>query len=179
MKLITTFLCLFLITTTPYAQNWLQKGGGASHDEALDVEVDASGNVYTTGYVTSTSVMGTTINLQTTGYSDIYVSKSNSSGEFLWAKTFGGPQADRAYDLALDNTGNIYITGYVTGTVIFDSFTVTTNNNSQDFFVAKLAPNGNVLWVNVQGGNGGENGYGVAIDSQSNVVVTGQFEEQH
>ncbi len=176
MKLITTFLCLFLITTTPYAQNWLQKGGGASHDEALDVEVDASGNVYTTGYVTSTSVMGTTINLQTIGYSDIYVSKSNSSGEFLWAKTFGGPQADRAYDLALDNTGNIYITGYVTGTVIFDSFTVTTNNNSQDFFVAKLAPNGNVLWVNVQGGNGGENGYGVAIDSQSNVVVTGQFE---
>lgn len=163
MKIITTILCLFILNFS-YSQNWLQTGGGASHDEALDVETDAVGNIYTTGYVSSTSQMGTSVNVQTNGFSDVYVSKSNSSGEFLWAKTFGGPGADRGYDIDIDNIGNIYITDYVSGTVVFDAFTVTTNNGSQDFFVAKLNPSGDVVWVNVQGGPEGESGFGVAVD---------------
>lgn len=175
MKTWITIFCIFLYSIIS-GQNWLQTGGGASHDEAFDVELDIQGNIYTTGYVTSTSQFGINVNVQTNGFSDVYVSKSDASGNFLWAKTFGGSGADRGYDIALDNVGNIYLTGYVSGTVTFDDITITTNAGSQDFFVAKLASGGEVLWVNVEGGAGGESGFGIETDSQSNVIVTGQFE---
>ena len=173
-KLLLTILATS-ISIYSYSQNWVNSAGGNFNDEAYDVEVDASGNIYTTGYTTAASVFGPSINLTTNGYSDIFVSKSDANGNFLWTKVFGGPQVDRGYDIELDATGNIYVTGTFMGTATFGSFTITSNNNSQDIFVMKLDNTGNVLWINAEGGSGGDTGYGITVDNNGDIIATGQF----
>lgn len=175
MKKIYLLIFVLLSSIDCFSQNWINSAGGNSNDESYDVEVDNSGFIYTTGYVTSSSVFGGTINLTTNGFSDIYISKSDSNGNFLWAKVFGGTQADRGYDIAIDNSGNIYITGYFIGTANFGSVTLTSVGNSQDIFILKLDTNGNVIWAKSEGGNEGETGYGVTVDNLGNVIITGQF----
>ncbi len=165
----------FILSGFCYSQNWINSAGGNFNDESYDVEVDASGNIYTTGYTTAASVFGPSINLTTNGYSDIYVSKSDANGNFLWVKVFGSTLADRGYDIALDNSGNIYVTGYFQGTANFGSIQLTASGNSQDIFVLKLDNNGNVLWVKSEGGNEGDTGYGITVDNNGDVIVTGQF----
>lgn len=175
MKKLIFFIFAFLLYHFCYSQNWVNSAGGNSNDESYDVEVDNLGFIYTTGYVTNSSIFGGSINITTNGFSDIYVSKSDVNGNFLWAKVFGGTQADRGYDLALDNVGNIYVTGYYIGTATFGSTTLTSSGNSQDIFVLKLDNAGNVLWVKSEGGPEGDTGYGVTVDNLGNVIVTGQF----
>jgi gliding motility-associated-like protein len=173
-KLIPVILFFFL-SLSSYTQNWVNSAGGNFNDESYDVEVDAAGNIYTTGYTTASSVFGPTISLTTNGYSDIYVSKSSPNGNFLWTKVFGGAQADRGYDIAVDAIGNIYVTGYYQGTATFGSTTLTSSGSSQDIFVLKLDNTGNVLWVKSEGGAEGDTGYGITFDNLGNVIVTGQF----
>lgn len=158
-----------------FSQNWMQTGGGGFHDESFDVETDASGNIYTTGYVTSATVFGGNLNVTTNGYSDVYISKSNSNGSYLWVKTFGGTSADRGLDLTLDNAGNIYVTGYFNGTATFGNITLSAVNNSQDIFVVKLDNAGNVIWAISEGGSEVDIAYAVEVDNLGNVIVTGQF----
>jgi len=174
MKTIFT-ITLFLLSFLLFSQNWMQTGGGAFHDESFDVETDASGNIYTTGYATSATVFGVNLNVTTNGFSDVYVSKSNSNGGYLWVKTFGGTSADRGLDIALDNSGNIYVTGYFNGTATFDNITLTSLNNSQDIFVVKLDNAGNVIWAISEGGPLMDIGYAVEVDNLGNVIITGQF----
>ncbi len=173
-KLTLSIVFLFFGISIAFNQNWLNSAGSLYNDESYDVEVDAAGNIYTTGYTTAQSTFGPTTTVQTNGFSDVYVSKSSSSGSFTWVKTFGGAQADRGYDIELDAAGNIYVTGYFQGTADFDGITLT-SVGSQDIFVAKLDNNGNVLWVVSEGGNEGDTGYGITVDNQGNVIATGQF----
>lgn len=169
-------LLLTIFTSLSFlSQNWVNSGGGNSNDESYDVEVDNSGNIYTVGYVTGAVVFGNNVNVTTNGNSDIYVSKSDPNGNFLWAKVFGGNLPDRGYDLAIDAQGNIIITGYFIGTALFDNITLTSVNNSQDIFLAKLDNNGNVLWAISEGGSDAEIGYGVSVDDGGSIIITGQF----
>ncbi len=166
---------LIIISLSGFSQNWVNSAGGNFNDESYDVEVDAAGNIYTTGYTTAASVFGPTISLTTNGYSDIYVSKSDANGNFLWAEVFGGALADRGYDIAVDPSGNIYVTGYYQGSATFGSTTLTSSGGSQDIFILKLDNAGNVLWVKSEGGAEGDTGYGITFDNLGNVIVTGQF----
>jgi gliding motility-associated-like protein len=177
IKKLTLILLLSVSFTVSNAQNWFNSAGGNSNDESYDIEVDGLGYSYTTGYVTGATIFSSTINLTTNGSSDVYVAKSDPSGSFVWAKTFGGQAADRGNDIALDAQGNIYITGFFNGSAQFDNITLTSAGNSQDIFIAKLDNNGNVLWAIAQGGSSGDIGHGIAIDNQGNVIVTGQFKE--
>lgn len=168
-------LCL-LFTPITKAQNLLTKAGGPANDEALDIETDASGNSYITGYVGSIADFG---NFSSThlGSQDIFVAKINSSGDFLWVKSFGGTNVERGLDLALDNNGNLYLTGYFFGNANFGTTVLSSNGGSRDLFLAKInASNGNVVWALNEGGVDAETGHSVTCDNQGNVIVCGQFE---
>ena len=74
--------------------------GGTVDDESFSVAVDSSGNVYTTGYFTGTVDFDPgagTANLTSNGQSDVFVSKLDSSGNYVWAKSFGGTEDDGSY----------------------------------------------------------------------------------
>lgn len=90
LKKLTLFLIFVTLNTINYTQNWFNSAGGNSNDESYDIEVDGLGYSYTTGYVTGATIFSSTINLSTNGSSDVYVAKSDPSGNFIWAKTFGG-----------------------------------------------------------------------------------------
>lgn len=179
MKFKYTLLVIsILLVFQGFSQNNLSKAGGTSNDESMDVATDQSGNMYSCGYISNFVSFGNLTVSTPQGQSDIYVSKQSNTGSFLWVKRFAGVKDERAYDIYVDATGNIYITGYFYGTTHFDSFTLTSNAGSRDLFVAKLDNNGNVLWAKQLGGTNGETGYGVCTDSQGNVILTGQFREQ-
>jgi len=154
--------------------NWLYRGGGNSHDEALDIATDASGNYYMTGYKTGDAEFGADLLLDN-GFSDIFLSKTDPNGNFLWSIDAGGPAADRAYSVHVDGGGFSYITGYFNGVADFGGISLTATAGSQDFFIAKYNPAGGIVWAQNFGGSNSESGYDVELDNLGNLIVTGQF----
>ena len=87
---------------------------GPGDDKGDAVAVDSSGNVYTIGHFGDTVDFDPgsgTANLTSNGGSDVFVSKLDSSGNYVWAKSFGGPEQDQGYGVAVDSSSNVYITG--------------------------------------------------------------------
>lgn len=175
MKTTIFLLLLVFLSKTVNAQIWGRNTFGQFTNEAVDVEVDASGNSYITGYLTGETAFQTDVVILN-GYSgDAYVAKYNASGALIWVKTFGGNFSDRATDLAIGPDGNIVFTGQFFGTANFGSISLTSPAGSKDIFIAKLDPSGNVIWAIREGGTDAENAYGVTVDHQNNILLTGQF----
>lgn len=91
-----------------------------------------------------------------------------------WARSFGGTNWDVGYDVVVDDSGNVYSTGFFYGTAGFGSDTLKSVGLS-DMFVAKQRPDGNYVWVRQAGGTGYEFGHGIDLDSSGNIYVTGSF----
>lgn len=171
-----TVLLTFFISPIAHAQNLITKAFSSAIDEALDIETDNNGNSYLTGFVGGNSTFGT-LNSTGNGGQDIFVAKMDNQGNFLWLKTFGGSGVERGLDIALDNNGNAYVTGYFFGTVNFGGTSLSSNSGSRDLFVTKLSTsNGNVVWAKKLGGSDAETGHSVTCDNAGNVIVVGQFE---
>jgi hypothetical protein len=86
----------------------------------------------------------------------------------------GGSGADRVFDVASDQAGNTYVVGETSSTDFpLVAASQATLRGSADAFVAKLAPNGSVLWATYFGGDGFDSGRGVAVDAGGRVWVTG------
>jgi len=155
------------------AQYWIQKGTGQANDEASDVSSDGAGNLYYAGYFSATASFGTT-NLNSSGITDVFLSKLDAAGVYQWAVKGGGPGSDRALSVKADAAGNSYITGYYYNTATFGSQNVT-SAGQQDVFVAKYDPSGNLLWLRSGGGAGADIGNGITVDNSGNVIITGEF----
>ena len=167
--LIATFNCL--------SQQWGTSTFGQYINEAVDVEINNNGEAYTVGYLTGETSFNTSTTVSgISGNGDIYIAKYAASGNLIWEKTFGGNYSDRAVDLAIGPDQNIVVTGQFFGTVSFGSVALTSSGNSKDIFLVKLDPQGNVIWARSEGGNMAENAYGVTVDYQNNVILTGQFQ---
>ena len=180
------FLCLlaFIGTTTLNAQEyvWAKVMGGTSIDQGKSVAVDAIGNVYTTGFFQGTTDFDPgagTANLTSAGSYDIFVSKFDANGNYVWAKAMGGTGVDIGFGIAVDANGNVYTTGYFERTVDFDPGAGTVNLTSAgaaDIFVSKLDVNGNYVWAKATGGSTNDISYGIAVDGSGNVYTTGYFQ---
>jgi chitodextrinase len=150
-------------------------GGPALSDAAIShgVAVDGSGNAVVTGEFTGTVGFGGG-SLTSAGDVDIFVVKYSSAGVYAWSKRFGGTGTDRGYGVAVDSTGNVLVTGYFSGTVDFGGGPLTSAGNA-DIFVAKFTSAGAHVWSKRFGSTGHDFGYGIAVDRNSDLVVTGFF----
>lgn len=156
--------------------------GGTSDDYGYGVLIDDLGNIYTTGYFKNTVDFdpgaGET-SLVSEGIEDIFISKLDSSGNFVWAKAIGGLSEDVGIGISLYSSGNIYTTGWFQGTVDFDPgpgmLELTSNNNSYDIYISKLDSNGNFGWARAIGGPSDDRGQAVTVDISGNVYTTGWF----
>ncbi len=109
--------------------NWAKQLGGIGAESGWSVATDKNGNVYTTGYFGSIVDFDpgpSTFTLQSAGNKDIFISKLNGAGNFVWAKKVGGGSDDIGRSIAIDSVGNIYITGSFQNTELAkrDSFPV-------------------------------------------------------
>jgi len=165
---------------------WAKQMGGTGHDSPYSIAIDpfGSGNVYTTGWFLGTADFdpGAGIfNLISDGDYDIFISKLNASGNFVWAKRIGGINSELAYSLILDpsGSGGVYTTGYFIETVDFDpgpgTFNLTTAIGTNGMFILKLDSSGNFMWAKDTGGSGGTVGLAAALDAFGKVHVAGTF----
>jgi PKD repeat protein len=105
---------------------------------------------------------------------DGFVAKVSPEGQWLWADRFGGINADGGSSIAVDTTGNIYLTGYFNTTAYFGNLALT-SSGGYDTFAAKLDSTGNWLWARKAGGAGFDEGLGISLDANSNVFLSGRF----
>ncbi len=161
---------------------WAKSINGTSEEVVNSISVDAVGNSFITGAFRLTMDFDPgpgTYNLMSNGnIFDIFVCKLNSSGDFVWARHFGGSAVDEGYDIDVDSKGNVYVTGFFEGTVDFDPGVGTTNLTSfgnRDVFVLKLSSLGNLIWVKQFGGTDKDVGTALKVDNTGNVYFTGYF----
>jgi len=159
---------------------WGTYYGGTGYDMGQGIALDASDNVYITGSTTSASGITSGVPYQATfgGAADVFVAKFNSTGSSLtWGTYYGGTGGDNGFGIAVDGSGNTYITGYTTSTsgiATTGAHQTTYGGSDEDAFVAKFNPTGSSLtWGTYYGGTGDEVGYGIALDGSNNVYITG------
>ena len=161
---------------------WAKSMGGTNNDQGAAIAVDSSGNIHTMGFFQGTADFDPNAgaaNLTSVGLDDIFVSKLDNSGNFVWAKSMGGTSIDNGYNIAIDVSGNVYTTGYYNGTADFDPGAGTANLTSMgsyDIFVSKLDINGNFAWAKSMGGTDFDYDYAIAVDSSGSVYTTGYFQ---
>ena len=152
--------------------------GGASADVAQSILIDSSGNMYIAGYTFSSDFPKQgAYQGSLKGSPNAFVAEIAAAGSSLTFSTYvGGSGSDRAYGIARDGTGNIYIVGTTSST----DFPVTTgayqtsNAGQTDAFIAKLNPAASaLLYSTYLGGSGADTGLGIAVSSAGNVFVTG------
>ncbi|QOI97356.1 MAG: gliding motility-associated C-terminal domain-containing protein [Flammeovirgaceae bacterium] len=163
---------------------WAKQLGGAEADYANDIKLDGLGNVLTTGYfgLLADFDPGTSVFPMTAvGFSDVFISKLNTNGDFIWAKSVGSPFYEYGYNIAVDPGENVLISGSFPGSVTIDfdpgpgNFMVT-GSGSDNAFVLKLNPAGNFDWVVAYDGTGYSIGEQLAVDNTGNVIVSGPFD---
>lgn len=189
MKRIMVLVAAICMATGLFSQEaqleWAVGLGGNDSEEGSSVEVDAQGNVYTTGYFSGTADFDPdplkSFNLISNGSWDIFISKLDSAGNFVWAKNMGGSDYDNGSDIAIDPDGNVYTTGFFNGTVDFDPdpqcIFPLTSNGGYDVFISKLDASGNFVWAKSLGGEKTDYAYSLALDNKGNILLSGCFKD--
>ncbi|HEV8507705.1 MAG TPA: SBBP repeat-containing protein [Chitinophagaceae bacterium] len=159
---------------------WVRAFGTPANDYGIGVAIDPSKNVYTVGDFAGTIDFDPgpgVFNLSTNGHFDIFLSKLDVNGDFIWAKSIGASRADMASSIALDKTNNVFYAGGFGETVDFDPgpgvYNLSTSDpNAGSAFISKLDANGNFLWAK-QFANADI--VAICSDAAGNVYATGGF----
>jgi hypothetical protein len=160
---------------------WAKRIGGVGVENVFSIALDAVGNVYTTGTSNGTcdfDPSATVSNLNQVGTVDVFVSKLDINGNFVWAKRLGGSSYTSGTDLVVDSNENVYVTGFFGGTTDFNSSAAVNSLSSSgyyDVFVLKLDNLGNYVWANKFGGAEYDYASSINLDSSNNIITTGQF----
>jgi len=161
---------------------WVVEIDGPETDNVQDVETDAEGNVYISGFFQNQVDFDPSpqrVELQTQGITDGFVAKYSASGSLNWAKQFGGGSGEvLARTLTLDPAGNVYISGGYWDEADFDPSPTNLTlpaNGALDFFIAKLNNQGGFIWANNIGGLNTEFTYDIKANTAQEVYLTGIF----
>ena len=136
-------------------EQWVRRYEGSSHymDQLRSMEIDSSGNVFVTGNSTESGH----------GY-DFTTIKYNTNGDTLWKTSYNNGLNDIAFAIALDNFGNVYVTGESDG-----------NGTNEDYATVKYNSSGVLQWVKRYDYSGqfGDIPNAIAVDNSGNIFVTG------
>jgi len=176
---------------------WSTYFGGNGWEEAFNVAVDGSGNVFVVGRTYSTSGFplenpGGGAYFDDTvdgGAFDAFIAKfSGSNLSLLWSTYFGGSNWDEAFSVAVDGSGNVFVVGRTYSTSGFPLedpgggayFDDTHIGGTSDAFIAKFSgSNLSLVWSTYFGGNGYDGAFSVAVDGSGNVFVVGYTDSPH
>lgn len=190
LRHITKTVTMMLVMSMAFSTNasaWVDTNnavtifGGSSNEETLSIAVDSNGNMYSSGFfngVVDFNPGAATESLTSLGSLDAFVSKFDSSGNYLWAIRLGNSGGDSAKSIAVDGSGNVLVAGDFYGTVDFDpaaGIANLTSSGQGDIFIAKFDTYGNFIWAKSMGGSSADSGIFLAVDSVGNSAITGLF----
>ena len=152
--------------------------GGNSTDTASAVAVDAGGNTYITGWTASTNLpVRNAFQSHSGGGVDAFVAKFDPTGALAYCTYLGGAGDDRAFGIAVDAAGAVYLTGWTSST----DFPIAGNPYQRsladglDAFVAKLSATGeSLIFSTFLGGASSDQGRAIALDASGDAFVAGQ-----
>jgi hypothetical protein len=139
---------------------------------ASGVAVDSAGTVFMTGTFSGPVDFGG--GAIAAGGQGIFLVHLDTAGNHLWSKPFGGGLADSGASVAVDQSGNVIVTGGFWGTADFGGGALTSAGKS-DLFIAAFSGTGSYRWSKRFGSQGYDAGSSVAADGAGNVVVAGSF----
>ncbi|MDQ3048193.1 MAG: SBBP repeat-containing protein, partial [Bacteroidota bacterium] len=163
---------------------WAKAMGGLGSDTGHDISTDGAGNVYTFG-VFSESVdfdpgSGTfVLTTSPTSQVDVFITKLDASGNFVWAKSFESPTDDLARSIVINKQTNaIFMTGVLRSTTDFLSgpgvYNLTTTGYD-DIFIVRMDFSGNLTWAKQIGGAYSDLSQDISIDNNGNIYMAGWF----
>lgn len=165
---------------------WVRTFGGAGEtdtESSVELAIDSGGNIYVAGEFSGTVNFdpGPGAGQRTSnGDLDIFLAKFDTNGYIQWVQTWGGSAtyyymlADKSEGVAVDGSGNIFVSGWFKDAVDFDPGVgeeIRYSNGESDGFVSKFDPNGNFIWVLTCGSPEGANIWDIACDNSGNAYV--------
>ena len=157
--------------------------GGIGDDSGSGIALDGNGNAYVTGYTSGGFPLAAPVQGNYGGgAADVFVSEINAQGSALVYSTYlGGSGSDIATGIAVDSTGNAYVTGGTGSLSISPSVGFPVKNAIQPTlggpgaaFVAEIgAQGGGLIYSTFLGGDSGDGGSAIAVDTNGNAYVTG------
>lgn len=161
---------------------WGKQIGGVNLEQAYGIAIDISGYIIVTGYfngICDFDPSPAAYNIVALGDEDIFITKLDIAGNFVWAKQVAGALSEFSNAIVTDAAGNIYLTGYFYGTTDFDPgsgvYSIP-NKGSSDIFVSKLDGDGNFRWAVSMGGAGTDWSSSLFLDTSGNIYTTGYFD---
>jgi len=161
---------------------WAKRIGNTGFDFLYSMDLDNDDNLFVGGFFEGTVDFDPdagTQNRTSNGNWDFTVASYDSSGAYRWANTTGGTAEDRVYSVIVGSNGDVFASGWFSGSNIdFDPSAGTANlssNGGNDLFFAKYENDGDLLWAKGIGGTGFDGAFCVYIDNSDEVYVTGQF----
>ena len=161
---------------------WAKRGGGVGEDVSNSIIIELN-DIYITGSFRNTanfnnpSMIGTN-QITSSGNTDIFIAKFNSSGDFLWAKRAGGSGADESSGIGV-NGNEVYITGSFRNTANFNTpsvfgFNEIISEGGTDIFIAQYNNNGDFQWAKRAGGTNQDISKDVSVNGNK-IYITGSF----
>jgi hypothetical protein len=156
-------------------------GGGEGWERGWGIAVDIGENAYVTGYTKSTD-FPTLDQYQTfQGYIDAFVTKidttQSGASSLLYSTYLGGEDYDQGRGIAVDGSGNAYVTGYTESTDFPTLNQYQTDQLNEDVFVTKIDTTqsgaSSLIYSTYLGGEDWDRGRGIAVDGSENAYVTG------
>ncbi len=164
---------------------WAQTWGGAESDSANSLAFDELGDIYLAGNYMDTvdfDPSPETDSHVAVGGLDAYLTKFNTKGNFLWAKTWGGIYGDMAVDVASDGYNSVYTVGHFSDIVNFNTDGGTDEQPSEgsfDEFLCRHNLNGDYQYAYTWGGSAEDRATTVAVDTYGDVYVAGNFSSDY
>lgn len=150
-------------------------GKGFGNGKGQSVKTDIAGDVFVAGVISGSADFGGGTMLDA-GNGDAFVAKLDASGNHLWSKRFGDVNSQSANAVAVDQFGDVFVVGSISGSVDFGGGPL--SGPGQNAFIAKFDTDGAYMWSGRYGGNVEPSGQGVkdvAVDVMGNVSIVGSF----
>ncbi|MCH9653449.1 MAG: SBBP repeat-containing protein [Planctomycetes bacterium] len=165
---------IFLAKLSPAGKFvWSANSGGQANGLSTGVAVDKSGNCYLTGMFKNEAKFGKST-LKSAGEYDIFVARINVDGTPGWAYSGGGKKIDYGLGIAVDQSGNCYVTGEFTDDVNFMGKHLT-KLGGRDLFITRFSPEGKLDWLEMMGGDKSDLSYAIAVDDNNHCFISGAF----